>query len=69
VLERAGREHQILALLNGRLPVAVPNWRIFSPDIIAYPRLVGEPASAVDMEAGGYVWAFDETAPPAAFVT
>src|SRR5687768_16845260 len=67
VLERAEREYRILALLSTRLPVAVPNWRIFSPKVIAYPRLSGEPAAIIDMNVGGYVWRFDETDPPAAF--
>lgn len=68
VLERAARERRALELVRPRLPVSVPEWRLFSPEVIAYPRLDGDPAAVVDLDAGGYVWRFDETAPPAAFL-
>lgn len=67
VLERAEAERRVLDLVRARLPVAVPDWRVFAPEIIAYSRLGGHPAAVVDLEAGGYVWRFDETAPPQAF--
>jgi macrolide phosphotransferase len=67
VLERAAAERRTLEMVRPRLPVAVPEWRVFSPEVVAYPRLSGDPAAVVDLEAGGYVWRFDETAPPAAF--
>ena len=68
VVERAAAEERALRLVRGRLPVQVPEWRVFSPGLIAYPRLAGEPAAVIDMSAGGYVWRFDETAPPATFL-
>lgn len=68
VLERAAVERRALELVGPRLPVAVPEWRVFSPQVIAYPRLRGNPAAVVDMEVGGYVWRFDETAPPNEFL-
>jgi macrolide phosphotransferase len=68
VLERAAAERRVLELVRTRLPVDVPDWRVFSPQVIAYPRLGGNPAAVVDMNAGGYVWRFDETAPPASFL-
>lgn len=68
VLERAAVEHRALGLVSARLPVAVPDWRVFSPQVIAYPRLSGEPAAVVDMDVGGYVWRFDVTAPPTVFL-
>ena len=68
-LERATVEERALRLVRARLPVAVPDWRVFAPELIAYPRLGGEPAAVVDLGAGGYVWRFDETAPPESFVT
>jgi len=67
VLERAAAERRTLEMVRSRLPVPVPEWRVFSPEVIAYPRVSGDPAAVVDLEAGGYVWRFDETAPPAAF--
>lgn len=68
VLERAAVERRALDLVGPRLPVAVPDWRVFSPQVIAYPRLGGNPAAVIDMEVGGYVWRFDETAPPDVFL-
>lgn len=69
VLERAASERRALELVRPRLPVAVPEWRLFSERLIAYPRLSGDPAAGVDLDAGGYVWRFDEKAPPPAFLT
>jgi macrolide phosphotransferase len=68
VVQGAERERRALALVRPRLPVAVPDWRLYSPEVIAYPRLGGEPAAGVDLAAGGYVWRFDERAPPAVFL-
>lgn len=66
--DRAAYEHRVLAFLSGRLPAAIPEWRIFTPEMIAYPRLPGNPAAVVDLDAGGYVWRFDHTQPPPAFL-
>jgi macrolide phosphotransferase len=68
VVERAARERRALVLVAPRLPVAVPEWRLFSPEVIGYPRLSGDPAAVVDLAAGGYVWRFDEKAPPSNFL-
>lgn len=68
VPERAAAERRVLGLVAGRVPVEVPRWRVFSPELIAYPRLGGHPAAVVDPAAGGYVWRFDEKEPPAAFL-
>lgn len=40
-------EARVLALVGPRLPVAVPEWRVHSPELIAYPRIVGTPAITV----------------------
>jgi macrolide phosphotransferase len=69
VMARAAGERRALALVRPRLPVAVPDWRIATAEIIAYPRLAGEPAAVVDPAAGGYVWRFDPTDPPEAFTS
>lgn len=68
VVERAARERRALELLRARLPVAIPEWRIATGELIAYPRLEGEPAAVVDLSAGGYVWRFDAAEPPGEFV-
>ncbi|AGA28015.1 macrolide 2'-phosphotransferase [Singulisphaera acidiphila] len=48
VWPRAENEARVLDLLKGRLPVEVPDWRIATPDLIAYPRLAGTTAVTVD---------------------
>lgn len=68
VLPRAAAERAALALVSARLPVAVPNWRVHNAELIAYPRLDGEPAAVIDLSAGGYRWRFDPSAPPTPFV-
>lgn len=54
LLETARREARVLALVSEHLPVAVPDWRVFSEEIIAYPRLSGTPA--VTLEDGAHRW-------------
>ena len=44
VLPRAENEARVLGLVKGRLPVEVPDWRIATPELIAYPRLAGPTA-------------------------
>lgn len=68
VMDGASYERRALELVRPRLPVAVPDWRLFTPELIAYPRLDGDPAAVVDLAAGGYVWRFDEKAPPPVFL-
>ena len=48
VLPRAENEARVLGLLKGRLPVEVPDWRIVTPELIAYPPLAGTTAVTVD---------------------
>lgn len=43
---RAQYERRILEFLKPRIPVAVPDWRVFSDELIAYPLLPGQPALA-----------------------
>ena len=43
VLERADVESRLLRMVAPHLSVSVPDWRIHSPDLIAYPLLPGEP--------------------------
>ena len=43
-------EARVLALVGPRLPVAVPEWRVHSPELIAYPRIAGTPAVTVTPE-------------------
>ncbi|SMY12910.1 macrolide 2'-phosphotransferase [Brevibacterium jeotgali] len=43
VLGRADVENRLLRRVAPHLSVSVPDWRIHSPDLIAYPLLPGEP--------------------------
>lgn len=65
---RAGREGRILKLLAPLLPVAVPDWKIASAEIIAYPLLAGTPAATVDPEIGSYRWHIDPANPTETFI-
>ncbi|MCY9517991.1 phosphotransferase [Paenibacillus apiarius] len=60
VLERAENEHKVLQLVRAQLPIDVPDWRIFTPELIAYPLLRGKPIATVDPGGGGYVWQFEQ---------
>ena len=63
VLRRTVQESRTLTLVKQFLPVEVPNWKIYKPDLIAYPRLSGRPAVAVDMEKGEHKWQIDLESP------
>lgn len=54
-------EAKILKLVKGKLSAAVPDWRIRSRSLIAYPALPGEPGLTV--EDGQPVWHFDRESP------
>lgn len=58
VAAKLADEALILDFLTPRLEVAIPDWRIQAPDLIAYPLLPGNPGLTLD-EAGQPVWHFD----------
>lgn len=60
VWERAENEQRVLNVVRKHLPVEVPDWRIFTPDLIAYPLLGGHPIATVDPAGSGYVWRFPQ---------
>ncbi|WP_059047171.1 macrolide 2'-phosphotransferase [Paenibacillus rubinfantis] len=60
VWERAMNEQNVLKAVAPRLPVSVPDWRICTPDLIAYPLLGGNPVATVDPAGGGYLWKFPQ---------
>ncbi|MDC0674979.1 macrolide 2'-phosphotransferase [Nannocystis radixulma] len=62
VLAGARVEARVLALVSGRLPVAVPEWRVYAPEVIAYPRIAGVPA--VTVTAAGPTWNIVDPADP-----
>jgi macrolide phosphotransferase len=68
VVQAARVEARVVELLHSRLPVAVPQWRINTKEVIAYPRLDGVPAVAMDPEKG-IVWnRVDPDAPSSVFI-
>lgn len=68
VVEAARVEARVLSLVRPRLPVAVPDWRVHTDRVIAYPRLDGVPAVTVDPAAGVRWNRLDPAAPSAAFI-
>lgn len=63
VLPRAENEARVLRLLRGRLPAEVPDWRIFTPELIAYPRLAGTTALTFDPASKEPTWHIDPGSP------
>jgi macrolide phosphotransferase len=68
VAVRADGERRVLDFVRPHLPVDVPDWRLFTPEVIAYPRVSGHPAAVVDLDVGDWVWRFDPAAPPDTFL-
>ncbi|WP_276736329.1 macrolide 2'-phosphotransferase MphK [Bacillus sp. (in: firmicutes)] len=68
VVERAASEGRTLAFLRTVLTADVPDWRIHTPELIAYPMLKGTPAAGIDLEQKQYVWNMDHQPPSDDFV-
>ncbi|MBZ9739768.1 MULTISPECIES: macrolide 2'-phosphotransferase [unclassified Mesorhizobium] len=60
VWPKAEREERLLRFVRRRLPVATPEWRICSPELIAYPRLPFATAVSVFPEGGEPAWNIDK---------
>jgi macrolide phosphotransferase len=60
VWQRAEQEARTLQFLKGRLPVAVPDWRIATPELIAYPLLTDKTAITVDPTTWTPTWNIDQ---------
>ncbi|MFH5923002.1 macrolide 2'-phosphotransferase [Roseomonas xinghualingensis] len=63
VMVRARSEAAALAMLRCHLPIAVPDWLIFSHDLIAYPVLPGLPGLTFDPTTYEVTWHFDKDSP------
>jgi len=60
VMPRAKVEKQVLDLVNRYgAKFQVPNWSIYSDELIAYKKLDGIPAGTIDHEIQNYVWKID----------
>ncbi|MED2968705.1 macrolide 2'-phosphotransferase MphK [Bacillus subtilis] len=68
VVERASAEGRTLAFLRANLIADVPDWRIHTPELIAYPMLKGTPAAGIDLEQKQYVWNMDHQPPSDHFI-
>lgn len=64
VMTRAQSEAAVLAMLRCHLPITVPDWQIFSEDLIAYPILPGLPGLTYDPTTYEVTWHFDKDSPP-----
>ncbi|MFF3016153.1 macrolide 2'-phosphotransferase [Streptomyces sp. NPDC057939] len=62
--ERLAFEGAVLAAVRDRMPVPVPHWRLHTADLVAYPRLPGEPAGTEDPDTLVYDWSTDPLAHP-----
>ncbi|GGZ05249.1 Mph(A) family macrolide 2'-phosphotransferase [Streptomyces geysiriensis] len=57
-------EGAVLAAVRGRIAVPVPDWRLHTPELVAYPRLPGVAAGSEDPDTLVYDWAMDPLARP-----
>ncbi|MCY7749427.1 macrolide 2'-phosphotransferase MphK [Bacillus inaquosorum] len=68
VVERAASEGRTLAFLRTVLTADVPDWKIHTPELIAYPMLKGTPAAGIDLEQKQYVWNMNHQPPSDHFI-
>lgn len=66
-MRHAHQEKKALDIIQHHASFQVPNWSIFSEDLIAYKQLRGIPAATIDVEQQNYVWSFDESNVPPAY--
>lgn len=60
VMPRTKIEKQVLDLVNKfDKSFQVPNWIIYTDELIAYKKLDGVPAGTIDHNIGNYVWEID----------
>lgn len=58
-IKKIEREARALSLLRARVPFAVPDWRIVSAELVAYPRLNDLTALSVDSATNNLIWNID----------
>ncbi|MFD1173290.1 macrolide 2'-phosphotransferase [Oceanobacillus picturae] len=66
-MRHARQEKKALDIIHHHASFQVPNWSIFSGDLIAYKQLSGIPTATIDVEQLNYVWSFDESNVPSAY--
>lgn len=68
VMPRTRVEKQALDLVNKYVKsFQVPNWIIYTDELIAYKKLDGVPAGTIDHNIGNYVWEIDINNVPPSF--
>lgn len=60
VVKKIEREARALSLLRPRLPFAIPDWRIVSAELVAYPKLNDLTAIHVDAATSELTWNIDQ---------
>jgi len=63
VVGKSALEARVLTLISQHLPVAMPDWRVHSDELVAYPLLPGTPGVTLDAGTGEVCWNFDRSAP------
>ncbi|ERN53747.1 macrolide 2'-phosphotransferase [Alkalihalophilus marmarensis] len=66
-MRHADKEKHALDIMKKEACFQVPDWSIYSNDLIAYKQLKGAPAATIDMEVQAYIWSFDEKNVPASY--
>ncbi|MFS0785362.1 macrolide 2'-phosphotransferase [Shouchella sp. 1P09AA] len=66
-LKHGQQEKAALDLIGNEVSFQVPQWTVFSNELIAYQQLSGVPTATIDMEKQAYVWTFDENNAPEAY--
>lgn len=59
MLQQIEHEAKILGLMKKRLRICVPDWKIISPELIAYPLLPGNPTISFDPATHKITWNID----------
>jgi macrolide phosphotransferase len=71
VLAKAETERCILKFVGGKIPAQVPDWRIFTPELIAYPCIAGRPTMILDKTPHAkqrHLWQVDQEDLPLPFL-
>lgn len=66
-MRNAVMEKKALDIIKQHASFQVPDWSIFSEDLIVYKQLSGVPTATIDMEQQDYVWSFDKTNVPSEY--
>jgi macrolide phosphotransferase len=59
VIKKIRHEAKVLSMLQPHLPFAVPDWRIVSDELVAYPKLSDPTAIHVDAHSHELTWNID----------